>query len=77
MRNDFDTARSQGNRMRICGICGRQFYEALIRDCPLRLGRAFCSYCCRRACGESYQAGSTRGCRAAAAARSKKKRGAA
>lgn len=69
MRTEYDAARHQGSRTRICGICGKQYYEALIRDCPKREGRAFCAYCCR-VCGESYRAGSAQGCRAMDGARS-------
>lgn len=77
MRNNYDLSGNQGGRYHTCGLCGKKWYESLIRTCPKREGKKVCMYCCRL-CSQSYRDGGTQGCRGADAARAaKKKKGAA
>ena len=76
MRNEYNLSVSQGTHILRCQRCGKKYYDSLIRECPKEPGRKYCMYCCG-SCSEAYRDGSGWGCRAADAARSKKKRGAA
>lgn len=76
MRTEYDLTGSQDSRVHVCGLCGKQYYEAILRACPERGGRRVCAYCCRY-CSRSYRDGSTWGCRTADAGRKKKDKGAA
>lgn len=71
VRKDYDLPAAQGSRVHNCGLCGKKYYESLLRDCPERPGRNFCAYCCR-ICHHHYQDGSTQGCREADALRKAK-----
>ena len=73
MRNNYDLSAHQGGRVHNCGLCGKQWYESLIRACPERGGRRVCAYCCRL-CPQSYRDGTIQGCRASDVARAAKKR---
>ena len=53
MRNDYDLSGNQSSRYHTCGLCGKKWYESLIRACPKREGKKVCMYCCRM-CGHSY-----------------------
>ena len=64
MRTDYNVSAAQGNRYHNCGLCGKKYYESLLRACPERGERRVCAYCCRL-CTRSYRAGSAWGCRAA------------
>ena len=46
-----------------CEACNRNFYESVVRECPLKKGHYICQYCCRR-CKRSYAKGTGRGCKA-------------
>ena len=72
MRTDYNTAAAQGGRVHNCGLCGKQWYESMLRACPCQGGRLMCAYCCR-SCGESYRDGAMDGCRAADRARQARK----
>ena len=77
MRRDYDLTAAQGGRVHNCGLCGKRYYESLLRACPERGERRVCAYCCKF-CNRSYRDGSTLGCRTADADRdAKKKKGAA
>ena len=62
MRTDYQTGKAQGTRIHNCGLCGRQFYESLLRECPERKGRRICMYCCG-GCRAAFRDGSGWRCR--------------
>ncbi|MBR4702328.1 MAG: hypothetical protein IKO91_00645 [Oscillospiraceae bacterium] len=47
---------------RHCAYCVREFYESLVRVCPVS-GREICMYCCR-SCEESIREFGGQGCAA-------------
>ncbi len=49
------------NNKRHCAYCVREFYESLVRVCPVS-GREICMYCCR-SCEEAARDGASLGCR--------------
>lgn len=54
------------NYKRNCAYCGREFYESLVRVCPVS-GREICMYCCR-GCDGAARDGASLGCRKGARA---------
>jgi hypothetical protein len=54
MRNNYDLSGNQGGRYHTCGLCGKKWYESLIRACPKREGKKVCMYCCRM-CPEHHR----------------------
>lgn len=74
VRKSFDLTAAQGTRVHACGLCGRQWYESLLRVCPERGERQVCAYCCRL-CAGSYRDGTLQGCRAADRERKGKRHG--
>ena len=74
MRSDYNLDANQATHYFRCCLCGREWYDSLIRGCPEREKRKVCMYCCRL-CSRSARSGSGLECRAADRARGKKKAG--
>lgn len=64
MRSNYDLAAHQDSTHYYrCSLCGKAWYDSLIRQCPEREKRRVCMYCCKL-CGRSARSGSGQDCRA-------------
>lgn len=53
---------AKNNYRRFCSTCVREWYDSLVRTCPVS-GRDVCMYCCR-SCEESIREFGGQGCAA-------------
>lgn len=66
---DVNAWQAKHNYLRHCAYCVREYYESLVRVCPVS-GREICMYCCR-SCEESIREFGGQGCAAGARERRK------
>lgn len=62
MRTEYNEGKQQVSRRVLCHVCGRQYHDSVVGECPEREGRHVCMYCCRM-CGNHYRAQMGQGCR--------------
>ena len=58
---DVNAWQAKNNYRRFCSTCVREYYDSLVRTCPVS-GRDICMYCCR-SCYEADRDGASLGCR--------------
>lgn len=63
---DVNAWQAKNNYRRFCSSCVREWYDSLVRTCPVS-GRDVCLYCCQ-GCDGAVRDGASLGCRKGARA---------